>query len=247
MQEEKIRLNKWLATNGICSRREGDQWIANGEVSVNGVIAIMGQRVESNETIVVKGKTYRESDIEQREKIVLAYYKPVGVNCTEKDANAEKTVIEALQFPTRVTYAGRLDKDSEGLLIMTNDGDLIQSMMKASNDHEKEYIVTVDKPITMHFLIKMREGIYLEELDVTTRPCIVEQLEERTFRIILTQGYNRQIRRMCQIVGYEVEKLKRIRVVNISLDGLKSGEYREIIGKEKKSLYQKIGVVLDEK
>ena len=172
----------------------------------------------------------------------MAYYKPIGVTCTEKDAHADKTIIQALNFPVRLTYAGRLDKDSEGLIIMTNDGELIQRMMRGANRHEKEYTVKVNREITDEFLEKMSQGVYLKELEQTTRPCKLERKGKYTFRIILTQGLNRQIRRMCQEFGFKVTSLKRDRVMNIEVAGLKSGEYREVQGEELSRLYQLCGM-----
>ena len=172
---------------------------------------------------------------------VLAFYKPVGVTCTEKDRHAEKIITDMIRYPVRVTYAGRLDRDSEGLLILTNDGGLIDAMMRGSNRHEKEYVVKVDKEVTLQFLEGMSGGVYLKELEQTTRPCRVEKLGKYTFRIILTQGLNRQIRRMCQSFGYEVKSLRRVRVMNIQLGDLKPGCFREITGEELERLYQMSG------
>ena len=230
------RLNKYLAECGICSRREADRYIDQGKVYVNHVRAVSGMQVSDTDIVEVNGK-----EVKSRErKIVLAYYKPVGVTCTEKDRHAKKTIVEALNYPVRLTYAGRLDKDSEGLMIMTNDGELIQRMMKGSNYHEKEYTVKVNKEITEEFLDGMRKGVYLRELDQTTRPCTVEKKGKYTFDIVLTQGLNRQIRRMCQSFGYQVLSLKRNRVVNIELGNLKPGQYRELSGQELKSLYEMV-------
>ena len=175
-------------------------------------------------------------------KVVLAFYKPVGVTCTEKDKYAEKTIKDCVKYPVRVTYAGRLDKNSEGLLLLTNDGDLIEAMMRGSYGHEKEYVVKVHKEITDEFLEKMSQGVFLKELQITTRPCKIEKINNRVFRIILTQGVNRQIRRMCQTFGYVVEELKRIRVMNIVLGELKKGEYRELTKEEISALYKLAGL-----
>ncbi|MFI3212033.1 MAG: pseudouridine synthase [Eubacteriales bacterium] len=228
-----IRLNKYLAECGVCSRREADRLIDTGKVKVNGVVASMGTKVVTTDQVMVHGKIVKS----QNTKVVLAYYKPIGVTCTEKDKYAKKTVIEDVKFPVRVTYAGRLDKDSEGLLLMTNDGDLIHSLMRAANHHEKEYIVKVNKEIDDSFLEKMSKGIYIEELKQTTRECSVDKIGKFTFSIILTQGLNRQIRRMCQSCGYEVKSLKRIRIANILLGKLKIGEYRVLTDEEIKELY----------
>lgn len=234
METGKIRLNKYIADCGVCSRREADKYIEQGRITVDGRLAEAGMKVSGQETICVDGKALRG----QNKKVVLAYYKPIGITCTEKDKYAEKTIRDAISYPVRVTYAGRLDKDSEGLILLTNDGELIQKMMKASRGHEKEYIVRVKRELTEQFLQKMSEGVYLKELERTTRPCKVVKEGKYTFRIVLTQGLNRQIRRMCTALGQEVVALKRIRVLNIDLKGLKTGEYREVTGEELKELYR---------
>ena len=236
---EQIRLNKYLAQCGVCSRREADKLIEQGRVLVNGQVAAMGQQVSTSDEIKVNHKILQG----QEEKKVLAFYKPIGVTCTEKDPHAEKIIADMIHYPVRVTYAGRLDKDSEGLLLLTNDGELINAMMRGANRHEKEYLVKVDKEITPDFLNRMAGGIYLKELEITTRECTVEQEGKFTLRIILTQGVNRQIRRMCKVCGYQVKSLKRIRVVNVLLDNLKPGQYREIVGEELKELYQTCGML----
>ena len=233
-----VRINKYLAECGICSRREADKYIEQGKVRVNQKTAVSGMQVSEQDVVEVAGKLVKP----KQQKIVLAYYKPIGVPCTEKDAHADKTIIQALNFPVRLTYAGRLDKDSEGLIIMTNDGELIQRMMRGANRHEKEYTVKVNREITDEFLEKMSQGVYLKELEQTTRPCKLERKGKYTFRIILTQGLNRQIRRMCQEFGFKVTSLKRDRVMNIELAGLKSGEYREVQGEELSRLYQLCGM-----
>ncbi len=217
---------------GVCSRRDADKLIEEGKVTVNGRTAEMGDRVSEGDSVKVGSKLIKPND----ETIVLAYYKPVGVTCTERDAHAAVTVTEALKFKERVTYAGRLDKDSEGLLLMTNDGDLIQKMMKGENAHEKEYVVKVNRPIYQEMLDKMEKGVYLKELKTTTRPCKVKKLSKDTFSIVLTQGLNRQIRRMCEVFNAKVITLKRVRVVNVVLSGLKPGEYRQLSHEEIDSL-----------
>lgn len=227
-----IRLNKYLAECGICSRREGDRLIDEGRVCVDGEVAQMGQQIQGTETITVNGKVIRGKN----ETVVLLYHKPVGVVCTEKDPHAKRTIATEIKYPVRVTYAGRLDKDSQGLLLLTNDGDLIEEMMRGANGHEKEYVVKVDKNITPQFLQKMETGIYLKDLEITTRECKIEKIGERTFRIILTQGLNRQIRRMCQALGYQVLSLKRERIVNLVLGNLPVGTYREATVEEIREL-----------
>ncbi len=231
-KETDIRLNKYIAMCGVCSRRDADKLIEEGKVTVNGRTAEMGDRVSEGDSVKVGSKLIKPND----ETIVLAYYKPVGVTCTERDAHAAVTVTEALKFKERVTYAGRLDKDSEGLLLMTNDGDLIQKMMKGENAHEKEYVVKVNRPIYQEMLDKMEKGVYLKELKTTTRPCKVKKLSKDTFSIVLTQGLNRQIRRMCEVFNAKVITLKRVRVVNVVLSGLKPGEYRQLSHEEIDSL-----------
>ena len=238
MEEKKIRINKYIADAGICSRREADKLVEQGFVAVNGKIAESGTKVGKMDTVTVRGKQISVSE----EKIVLAYYKPVGVTCTERDLHAKKTVIQDLKYPVRVTYAGRLDKESEGLLLLTNDGDLIDAMMRGANAHEKEYIVKVNKEITPEFIEKMQKGVYLPELNITTRPCNVMQLGKFTFKIVLTQGVNRQIRRMCKEIGFSVTSLKRIRIEKITVDGLKIGQYRELTEREKENLYETVGL-----
>lgn len=235
---EQIRLNKYLAECGVCSRRDADKLIEQGVVSVNGMPAISGQKVTAEDEVCVKGRRI----VGKTEKKVLCYYKPIGIVCTERDEHAEVKLADVIDYPVRVTYAGRLDKDSEGLLVLTNDGDLIDRMMRGANRHEKEYIVKTDRKITDDFLRRMSNGIYLKELDITTRECVVEQIGAYTFKIILTQGVNRQIRRMCAALGYKVTSLKRTRVMNVTLQGLKPGEYREIGGKELRELYRLAGM-----
>ena len=230
---EGIRLNKYMAQAGLCSRREADRYIDAGQVYINGQKAQMGQLVYSGDKVTIGSKQLCNAE----EKVVLAWYKPIGVTCTEKDPHAKRKIGDVFRYPVRVTYAGRLDKDSEGLLIMTNDGDLINRMMRGANGHEKEYVVKVDKELTEDFCHLMQQGVYLSELERTTRPCEVSIEGKYTFRIILTQGLNRQIRRMCETLGYQVKSLKRVRVVNVELGSLKPGEYREVTGAELKELY----------
>ncbi len=235
-----MRLNKYIASCGVCSRRDADKLIAAGRVRVNGCIPSPGLNVGDPDHVFIDDREIKPREIHS----YLAYYKPVGVVCTERDSHAEVNVIEDLGFETRVTYAGRLDKDSEGLLIMTDDGDLINAMMKGRNAHEKEYEVLVDRPVTDDFLKKMAGGVYLKELDQTTRGCTIKKIGESSFNIILTQGLNRQIRRMCSCLGYEVKKLKRIRVMNITLreHKLNAGEYEKLSDEEITELLAKCGL-----
>lgn len=235
---ETIRLNKYLAVCGVCSRRDADKLIEAGEVSINGEKARAGMKVAPGDRVEVRGKRLEKPD----EKVVLAYYKPTGVVCSERDAHAERLVTKEIRYHKRVTYAGRLDKESEGLLLLTDDGDLIDAMMRGKNGHEKEYIVKADRKWENAAVDRMREGVYLEELGQTTRPCEIEQIGEKTLRIVLTQGLNRQIRRMCEAQGYRITSLRRTRVINIRLKKLRPGEYRELTGKEREELYRLCGL-----
>lgn len=229
--KESVRLNKYLSEAGVCSRREADRLIESGKVTVDGVTAQMGMRVTAGQIVKVGKKTVSKQD----EMIVLAVNKPKGIVCTE-DQRERDSIVRFLNYPVRVTYAGRLDKDSRGLLLMTNNGDIINQMMRAANRHEKEYKVTVDKEITEQFIKKMSEGVPI--LDTVTRPCTVKKIGKYTFSIILTQGLNRQIRRMCAAFGYEVKNLVRIRIMNIRLGSLKEGAYRKLTDEELEELYE---------
>lgn len=229
--KESVRLNKYLSESGVCSRREADRLIESGKVTVDGVTAQMGMRVTAGQIVKVGKKTVSKQD----EMIVLAVNKPKGIVCTE-DQRERNSIVRFLNYPVRVTYAGRLDKDSRGLLLMTNNGDIINQMMRAANRHEKEYKVTVDKEITEQFIKKMSEGVPI--LDTVTRPCTVKKIGKYTFSIILTQGLNRQIRRMCAAFGYEVKDLVRIRIMNIRLGSLKEGAYRKLTDEELEELYE---------
>ncbi len=238
MDREKVRINKYLASCGVCSRRDADKLIEEGHVTVNGMVAGPGVKVDATDEISVRGKR-----LDGKQKaVVLAFYKPVGVTCTERDPHAEKILTDLISYPRRVTYAGRLDKDSEGLLLLTNQGDLIQAMMRSENRHEKEYIVRINQEVTPQFVEKMAGGIYLKDLERKTRPCVVEKLSKFTFRIILTQGFNRQIRRMTAACGAQVQSLKRVRVMHIQLGNLKPGEYVELNEADIEKLYRDCGL-----
>jgi 23S rRNA pseudouridine2604 synthase len=236
MSEDGIRLNKYIASCGICSRRDADKLIEQGKVTVNGRPAEAGMRIFDGDSVKVGAKLISE----KKETVVLAYYKPVGVTTTERDDHAEVTVSDLVKYKERVTYAGRLDKDSEGLLLMTNDGDLIHGMMQAKNNHEKEYLVKVNKTVNEEIVEKLSKGMYLPDLKKTTRPCFVERVNKTTFRIILTEGMNRQIRRMCQALSLKVVMLKRVRVLNVTLNNLKPGEYRVLSREEVRELKEKV-------
>lgn len=228
-----IRLNKYLSEAGVCSRREADRLIAASLVTVDGKTAEVGMQIREDQLVKVKGKAVGEKG----RLIILAVNKPRGIVCTE-EKREKNNIIRFLKFPERITYIGRLDKDSEGLLLMTNNGDIINKMMRAGNLHEKEYEVTVDQPVTEEFLNSMSSGVPI--LDTVTRPCRIEKMGRCGFRIVLTQGLNRQIRRMCEYLGYKVVKLKRVRVMNVKLGGLKTGSYRYLSEEEISELYKSI-------
>lgn len=228
----EVRLNKYLAETGICSRREADRLIEDGRVTVNGQRAGMGRKIHPGDRVLVDGKCCAREE----EMILLAVNKPVGVVCTTDKRWGDLTVEELLNYPKRVFSIGRLDKNSEGLLLMTNNGDILNKIMRAGNYHEKEYLVTIDRPVTGEFLQKMAAG-GIPILDQVTRPCRTEKTGKYTFRIVLTQGLNRQIRRMCEYCGCRVTKLRRVRIMNIRLGSLKTGEYRKITDEEIEVLY----------
>ncbi|MDY4793576.1 MAG: pseudouridine synthase [Pararoseburia sp.] len=236
MDAEGIRLNKFLSEAGVCSRREADRQIENGQVRINGKIATMGQRVFPTDVV-----EYKEKEIFTKPKpVLLLFNKPKGIVCTA-EKREKNNIVDYIHYPTRLYPVGRLDKDSRGLILMTNQGDLVNKIMRGRYGHEKEYIVRVEKPVTSDFIEGMKKGVYLSELKVTTRPCQVEKLSKFTFRIILTQGLNRQIRRMCQEFGYHVRDLQRVRIMNLLVDGIKEGEYREIQPEEYEKLNQLLG------
>lgn len=223
---ELTRINKYLSEIGFCSRRAADKLIEEGRVKINGVIPEMGTKVGQDDQIHVDGKLIQDK---KTEPVYLAFNKPRGIVCTTDTKREKNNIVDFINYPDRIFPVGRLDKASEGLIIMTNDGDIVNKILRARNNHEKEYIVRVDLPITAQFLEKMRSGVPI--LDTVTRECIVEQLDRFKFRIILTQGLNRQIRRMCEYLGYEVKGLKRIRIMNISLD-VPVGQYRHFTQEE---------------
>ncbi|BDF34956.1 pseudouridine synthase [Lachnospiraceae bacterium] len=232
-----MRLNKFISEAGVCSRREADRLIEAGRVTVDGKKAVTGMQVDSSHEVRVGKRLIRGKD----EKIVLAVHKPAGIVCTE-DKRVKNNIIRFLKYPERITYAGRLDKDSEGLLIMTNDGGLINGMMRSRYGHEKEYKVWVDRPVTEEFISRMSSGVRITDrekgLDETTRPCRAQKCGTYVFTVILTQGLNRQIRRMCDALGYKVKRLVRIRIMNIELGNLKPGAYRKLTEQELMELYE---------
>ncbi len=227
--EETVRLNKFLSEKGICSRREADRLVDEGKVMVNGVCAVMGQKVSSADEIVVDGK---KVSTKQVKPVLIAVNKPAGIVCTTARFEGEKNIVDMVKYPIRIYPIGRLDKESEGLILMTNLGDLANEISKASNSHEKEYVVTVNNQVTESFLDKMRRGMHLEELNADTMPCVCTKTGNREFHIILKQGLNRQIRRMCAACGYRVETLKRIRIMNIHLGNIPQGNFRNVTDAE---------------
>lgn len=233
MEKKEIRLNKYLSDAGVCSRREGDRLIERGKVTVEGTVALMGQKVLPGQRVCVNGKPVSKEE----QRVLFLFHKPKGIVCTS-EKREKHNIIDYLQYPVRVTYVGRLDKDSEGLMLMTNDGELNNKMMRARNMHEKEYEVRVNKPVTADFLRQMAEGVPI--LDTVTRPCKVRQIGKDRFDIILTQGLNRQIRRMCEYLGYEILQLKRIRIMNLELGSLPVGKTRELTGQEMETLYKMV-------
>ena len=214
---------------GVCSRREASRRVQDGKVTVDGKTAVLGMQIEEGQEIWVNGKEVRREE----KKVLLLFHKPRGIECTA-NPKIKNNVISYIDYPIRIYYIGRLDKDSEGLLLLTNQGELVNKMMRAGNCHEKEYLVTVDKPVTDDFIRKMSCGVPI--LGTVTRKCHVEKTGEKSFCIILTQGLNRQIRRMCEYLGYRVKRLKRVRVMNLELGSLPAGQYREATKKELEEL-----------
>ena len=231
--EESVRINKYLSEAGICSRREADRQIEMQRVTINGRAAMAGERVFPGDVVMYGNKLVSREE----EVILIAVNKPEGIVCTAEKREKDN-IVDFIKYPKRIYPIGRLDKKSHGLLLMTNQGDLVNKMMRSGNYHEKEYIVKVNREVTKEFLRELAECVYLEELDATTRPCKVEKVGRRSFRIILTQGLNRQIRRMCEAFGYRVVDLKRVRIMNIHLGDLPVGKYRMVTDKERKRLEQ---------
>jgi 23S rRNA pseudouridine2604 synthase len=220
-QPAGMRINKYLSERGLCSRREADSWVEGGRVSINGVVATLGTKVQADDEVRVDGRVVGG----ETAHVYIALHKPVGVECTT-DPRVPNNVIEFLSHRERIFPIGRLDKDSEGLLLLTNDGDIVNDLLRAGHGHEKEYLVTVDRPVTDVFVNAMASGV--EILDRITAPCRVHRVSKNVFRIILTQGLNRQIRRMCEVFGYTVRRLIRVRFVNILLEGLSQGRWRNL-------------------
>lgn len=221
----QTRINKFISETGFCSRREADKLIEQGRVKINGLLPEMGTKVNDGDKVEIDGKPLKVKEA----PIYIAFYKPPGITSTT-DLKDKDNIIDFINHRKRIFPIGRLDKPSEGLLFLTNDGDIVNKILRAGNNHEKEYIVTVDKPITPEFIFKMGNGIRI--LDTVTQKCFVEKTEENTFKIILTQGLNRQIRRMCEELDYKVTKLKRVRIMNVTLNGLSSGKWRYLSEEE---------------
>lgn len=237
--DDGVRINKFLGSAGYCSRREADRLVGEGRVFIDGNMADMGSRVMPGQKVYVNGKAV----VPEEENILIAVNKPRGIVCTTTDKQGANNIVDFLGCDKRIYPVGRLDKDSEGLLLMTNDGELMNNILTGKNEHEKEYIVEVDKNLSDDFERRMSEPMYLKELDKTTRPCRVIKTGKKTFRIILKQGLNRQIRRMCSNLGYKVVKLKRIRIMNIELNDLPAGATRKIEGSE----YEKLMNLINKK
>lgn len=233
-EQPSIRINKYLSEIGFCSRRAADKLIDEGRVTINGKVPEMGTKVVPGDEICVDGKAIEQT---KESPVYIAFNKPIGIVCTTDTRVERNNIIDYINFPTRIFPIGRLDKPSEGLIFLTNDGDIVNKILRARNNHEKEYIVSVDRPITAQFIHQMANGIPI--LDTVTRNCEVEQLSRFTFRIVLTQGLNRQIRRMCEYLEYEVVKLKRIRIMNIQLD-VPLGKWRHLTPDELNQLNELI-------
>ncbi|ACA42107.1 23S rRNA pseudouridine(2604) synthase RluF [Lysinibacillus sp. fkY74-1] len=226
-----MRINKYLSETGIISRRGADKWIAEGKVTINGEPATVGSQVQDGDIVCIDGKEVKK----EQQLVYIALNKPVGITSTT-ERHIKGNVVDFVNHPLRIFHIGRLDKESEGLLLLTNDGDIVNKILRAENHHEKEYIVQVDKPITEQFINKMSAGVDI--LDTTTLPCYVEKISDKVFKIILEQGLNRQIRRMCSALGYSVKRLQRIRIMNIKLGNLKVGQWRDLTDKEQTELFK---------
>lgn len=224
-----IRLNKFISDSGFCSRREADKLIEQHRVTINGVVPELGTKVLANDEVRVNNRLIKPSANNKSDRVYLAYHKPVGITCTT-ERHIKGNIIDAINHPQRIFPIGRLDKPSEGLIFLTSDGDIVNKILRAENAHDKEYIVTVDRPITERFMQAMGAGVPI--LDTVTKACLVTPQSRLVFRIVLTQGLNRQIRRMCEYFGYKVTKLKRSRIMSIRLAGLKVGQWRNLTPQE---------------
>ena len=230
MESSPKRLNKYLSEAGFCSRRSADKLIDEGRVKINGTLATMGEKVNPEDEIEVDGEIIKNN---KKISTYIAFNKPMGIVCTTDTRVEKNNIIDFINYPTRIFPIGRLDKDSEGLILLTDDGDIVNKILRSSNNHEKEYIVTVDKTISQTFIKRMSEGVPI--LDTITKPCKIQKLSRNSFRITLTQGLNRQIRRMCEYLNYKVESLQRVRIMNIHLKS-KIGSYRDLTHEELKTL-----------
>lgn len=238
-EQQTTRLNKYLSEQGVCSRREADRLIEAGKVSIDGRTAGMGEKVTGRERIICGGKAVGAASGSRKAKpVLLVVNKPRGIVCTTSDKDRAPNIIDLMKYPSRIYPVGRLDKDSEGLLMMTNQGELANRIIHAGSLHEKEYLVTLDQPFNAAFIKQMSEGVELKDLKVTTRPCLIKAEGKKEFSIVLTQGLNRQIRRMCEALGYHVITLKRIRIMNIHLGKLKTGDFRKVTPREWEELEQ---------
>mgnify|MGYP001583323331 FL=1 len=236
MEENKLtRINKFLSEIGYCSRRAADKLIDQGRVKINGEIPLMGTKVSDEDEVSVNGKVVHRA--KKKKMVYIAFNKPVGIVCTTDQMREKNNIIDYINYPTRIFPIGRLDKPSEGLIFLTNDGDIVNKILRARNNHEKEYEVTVSKPITKEFIEAMGNGLPI--LDTVTRKCFVKQTDKKKFKIILTQGLNRQIRRMCEYLEYDVRKLKRVRIMNIKLD-IPIGVYRDFTATELNQINQSV-------
>lgn len=229
------RINKFLSEIGYCSRREADKLIDQGRVKINGEVSLMGAKITSKDEVSVNGQVVYKS--KEKKMIYIAFNKPPGIVCTTDKKREKNNIIDFIGYPTRIFPIGRLDKPSEGLIFLTNDGDIVNKILRARNNHEKEYEVTVHKPVTKEFIKAMSNGVPI--LDTITRKCFVKQINKKKFKIILTQGLNRQIRRMCEYLEYKVTKLKRVRIMNVKLD-IPTGSYRDFTTKELNQINQSV-------
>ncbi|MNS24109.1 Ribosomal large subunit pseudouridine synthase F [compost metagenome] len=232
-----MRINKFISESGYCSRREADKLVEAGKVTINGTVALLGSQAEEGDDVRVNGQPLTDKE----KHVYLALYKPVGITSTT-ERHVQGNIVDFVGHEKRIFPIGRLDKDSEGLILMTNDGDIVNRILRAEGKHEKEYIVTVDKTISPHFVRAMSEGVKI--LGEMTLPCTVTRMSDRVFRIILTEGKNRQIRRMCSALGYEVRRLQRIRIMNIHLGNQKSGTWRDLTPQEKQDLGRQLNYTL---
>ena len=229
------RLNKFISESGVCSRREADKFIEQKRVTINGKLPELGTKVMAGDVVKLDGKPIGASPADKKDRVYIAYHKPIGITCTT-ERQVKGNIVDAIKHPQRIFPIGRLDKPSEGLILLTSDGDIVNKILRAENAHDKEYVVTVNQPVSERFVQRMAKGVPI--LGTVTQPCQVTALGRNRFKIILTQGLNRQIRRMCEFLGYEVTKLKRTRIMNIELAGLQPGQWRDLTEQEMHTLNQ---------